>query len=70
MTGNTIGRIVHYMYGNGEHTACMIVRVNNEDGCVNLVEFNDKQSPYTRLHTSVNYSEVPTAGCWHWIEPA
>lgn len=70
MTGVGQGRVVHYVYGNGDVYPCMIVRVHNDEGCVNLLEFNDKTMPYTRLHTSVNYSEEYKSGFWSWPKPA
>lgn len=83
MDGLTEGRIVHYVMhdGNsmGQHRPAIVVNAWKgvyTDGRVNLQVFTDfgndgKDYESGRYWaTSVEYSEDPQPGTWHWIEKA
>lgn len=86
MDGLTEGRIVHYVMqeGNsvGQHRPAIVVNAwkhvseYEAEGRVNLQVFTDfgndgKQFESGRYWaTSVQYSEEPKPGTWHWIEKA
>jgi len=86
MEGLTEGRIVHYVLPDGphagEHRPAMVVKVWRQgdgsppaNGYANLQVFVDGTNDYPKYNgsvwvTSVEYSEVPVARTWHWIEKA
>lgn len=72
----TIGRIVHYVYGEAEHRPAIIVHVWSPE-TVQLQVFNDTDPqgrandarPQVDWQTSVPQDEDEKApGTWHWPE--
>jgi hypothetical protein len=62
----TVGRIVHYVDGDGNHLAAVIAKVWSPQG-VNLGVFSEKGT--VSGVTSVTYSENPAVKIsWHWPE--
>lgn len=84
MDGLTEGRIVHYVMADGRsagmHRPAIVVNAwgntPSYEGRVNLQVFtdfgNDGEDYESGRYwaTSVEYSEEPKPGTWHWIEKA
>lgn len=80
MDGLTEGRMVHYVLqtgpSDGQHRPALVVKVWNKDtGVANLTVFPDWENDGlfgsgSFWATSVQYSEEPKPGTWHWIERA
>lgn len=68
MKGLTVGRIVHFVGVDVEHTAAIVTRVlDKEKGIVNLTIFPDLEEPSVR--SEVPYEEAATsAHSWHWVQ--
>ena len=68
----TVGRIVHYVMGSGEHRPAIIVCVwNQEAGTSNLQVFTDGSNDgkvNVVWETSITRSNVPKPYTWHWPE--
>lgn len=62
----SIGRIVHYVGGDGQHCAGIITRVWS-DTCVNLSVFVESEKLF--VATSVIHDPKATdPNSWHWPE--
>ncbi len=85
LTELTEGRIVHYVFQNGDHRPAIVVRVWRnldgtppDDGSVNMQVFTDSDAeakyndclPPVTWKTSVHYDAEGAPGTWHWIKQA
>lgn len=71
MEGLAIGRIVHFVGINPDHSAAIVTRVvDKEKGIVNLTVFHDLEDELS-VRNEVPYQEEKTnAHSWHWPERA
>lgn len=78
MEGLTPGRIVHIVWSDGEHYACMVVglpksedveRWNYPPGTVWLELHRPLMAPMP-LPVPISYSDGKEQMTWHWIERA
>lgn len=62
----TVGRIVHYVTGAGEHTAAIIVGVHG--AVVNLTIFSSIPGAVNAARDVVEDGTGFASGTWHWPE--
>jgi hypothetical protein len=69
MEGLTIGRIVHYVSTDPQHTAAIVTKIiDKENGVCNLMIFADLEQTFVR--EAIPYDQGAKFQTWHWPERA